>query len=294
MTESDNPPPSSSPPGWPHGRPFADSGWLTVEEGRRASGVRVTDSPYWGAWWAQALRAILFVKQIPYQKIVHPPYNDQDPTAQDELVAWTAQSSVPVMAYNDGSPRGDVIRSDWLGQLMLAEQMAPEPRLLPLDPADRIQTVGLAHELMSPQGLMWNARLAMSELFRVTTMTEKQRNFFGKGEFLGGKYAHNGKPSSPLENVRQTLQLMQHHLDINQRKGSRFFVGNELTVVDLYWVYASNFVQLLSPASLPIMRFNRAMYPAINHALQGAVGPSLMEHRDYVLHEHLELPVVVD
>ena len=97
------------PPGWPAARPFEGSGWMTVAEARSAPGLRVTDSPHWANWWAQSLRAILYLKKIPYQKVLHPPFSDKNPEAQRELFEWTAQNSAPTMVYNDGSRRGDVV-----------------------------------------------------------------------------------------------------------------------------------------------------------------------------------------
>ena len=290
MNASDGQPPA----GWPASRRWEGSGWLSTEQAQRTPGVRVTDSPYWGAWWAQALRGVLHVKRIRYHKVVHPPYQDDDPDAQAELLAWTAQTSVPTMVYDDGSGCGDVVRNEWLGQLMLAEEIAPEPSLVPTDVHDRVLMFGLAHEVMSPQGLMWNGRLAMSELHRDTEMTEKQRNFVGKGEFLGGKYAHNAKRRPPLKNIRECLRLLAVQLAKNEAAGSRFFVGAGLTALDIYWVHASNFVRILPPEDLPVMRFNRGMYPAINEALGPDAWPRLLAHRDYVLHTYLECPVSVD
>jgi len=284
----------SAPPGWPASRPWEGSGWLSIEQARGALGVRVTDSPYWGAWWAQALRAILYVKGIAYAKVVHPPYRDNEPHAQRALFEWTAQTSVPTMAYRAGEDAEDVIRNDWLGQLMLAERIAPRPSLVPLEASTRVRMIGLASEIMSPQGLMWQGRLAMSDLYRSAQMTEKQRAFFGRGAFLGGKYSYIANGQAPLENVKAGLRLLDAALAENERAGCAFLVGDCLSALDIYWVYASNFASLLAPDDLPIMRFNREMYAGINRALSPLVSARLLAHRDRVLRTYLECPVVVD
>ena len=285
------------PAGWPASRPWEGSGWLSVAQAREARGVRVTDSPYWGAWWAQALRGILYVKKIPYRKVVHPPFRDDDEEAQRELFEWTAQTSVPMMAYRGPGKNGravEVIRSDWLGQLMLAEQIAPQPSLLPSDLGERVQMIGLSSEIMSPQGLMWQGRLAMAELYRSAEMTEKQRSFFGHREFLGGKYSHiaNGRP--PLENVKDVLRLLDDVLLQNERSGSAFFVGENLTALDIYWTYVSNLALILPKEELPVMRFNRDMYTRINEELAPHLTDRLLAHRKRTLQTYLECPVVVD
>ncbi len=269
---------------------------MTVAQARGAPGLRVTDSPHWANWWAQSLRAILHVKKIPYQKVLHPPFSDKNPEAQRELFAWTAQTSAPVMAYNDGSRRGDVVKSDWLNQLLLAEQIGPEPALIPREGRARVAMFGLANEIMSPQGLMWNGRLALGELNALdpSRMSAKQRDFFAPGEPLGGKYSHNAKTDSPLENMKACLRLLDEQLRENQRRGGSFFVGDALSALDIYWAFASNFVRILGREELPIMRFNRAMYPALNEALGESASPRLLEHRERVFREFLELPVSVD
>ena len=286
---------SGPPAGWPKSREWEGSGWLSVAEARATTGLRVTDSPYWGAWWAQALRGVLYVKGIPYQKVVHPPFSDTDPDAQSELRAWTGQTSVPTMVYNDGSALGDIVRNDWLNQLMLAEQIAPEPSLIPGTPELRMKMIGLAHELMSPQGFLWNCRLAGREVSFEGEMSDRQRDVFGGDQLLGGKYSFNGKPGTPLQNAKECLGLLGAQLDENTaRFGGPYLVGDTLSALDVYWAYASNSVRILPPDQLPVMRFNRAMYPAMNEALAPACSDRLLEHRDAMFATHLECPVVVD
>ncbi len=284
------------PPGWPASRPFEGSGWMTVAQAREAGGVRVTDNPHWANWWALSLRAVLDLKGIPFQKVLHPPFSDQNPDAQQELFAWTAQTSAPVLVYSDPK-RGEIVKSDWLNQLLLAEQIEPEPALVPQRGEERVRMFGLAHEILSPQGMLWNGRLALAELGDAADpakMSAKQRDFFTPGEPLGGKYSHNAKASAPLRNIPDTLALLDAELAANQTRGGVFFVGERLSALDLYWAFASNFVEILDREELPIMRFNRAMYPALNGALRDAASPRLMEHRERVLREHVGLPVSVD
>lgn len=282
------------PSGWPASRPWKDSGWLSVDQARTTPGVRITDSPYWAALWSQVLRGILHVKRIPYHKVVHPPYSHADPDAQRPLLEWTAQTSVPTMISGDGTPYGDVIRNDWLNQLMLAEQLQPEPSLIPSQAKVRVKMFGLANEIMSPQGLMWNGRLAMAALMDTTHLTEKQRDFFSPGKFLGGKYAHNAKAKEPMENMRECLSLLDEQLSKNGETGSPYFCGDKLSALDIYWAYASIMAKALPPDEMPVMRVNRAMYPPLNEAIADALTPRLLAHRAFIFDEHLELPMAVD
>ncbi len=71
-------------------------------------------------------------------------------------------------------------------------------------------------------------------------------------------------------------------------------MGDALSAVDLYWALASNFVWILPPEELPIMRFNRGMYPALNEALAPHASERLRTHRDAVFAECGMLPIAVD
>lgn len=287
-------PATPRPRGWPSAKPWGNSHWMTVAEARRAQGVRITDSPYWAALWAQCLQGVLDVKRISYRKVVHPPYSHDDPLAQQELYAWTAQTSVPTMVYGDGSGKPDIVRNDWLNQLMLAEEIQPEPSLIPRDAQARVLMVGLSHEIMSPQGLMWNARLCMRDMMDMDSLTPKQRDFFTPGNFLGGKYSHNAKGRAPLDNIRECMRLLDDQLARNQATGSQFFLGDALSALDIYWAYASNMASLLPHEAMPVMTVNRNMYGKMNEALAGDLTDRLLEHRERILREHLTFPVCVD
>ena len=227
--------------------------------------------------------------------MVHPPYSEKDPASQDSLFAWTAQTSVPVLAYRADKDTGDHIRADWLGQLMLCEQLALTPSLIPAYGPDRVMMFGLAHEILSPQGLMWNARLLMAErMLRNANLTDRQRDFSGNSKFLGGKYDLNAKQSSPVDNICDCLVLLDEQLALSAQRGSVYFFGDRLSALDIYWAYASNIVSLLPHEALAIMRFNRAMYDGFEELFAVAVTPRLLEHRNRIFAEYLPFPVEVD
>ncbi|MEM7251863.1 MAG: hypothetical protein AAF493_10600 [Pseudomonadota bacterium] len=282
----------SSPPGWPRSRPWPDEHWLTVDQARDKPGVKVTDSPHWAALWALALRGVLYVKSIPYLKVLHPPFSNEDPDAQSALYTWTAQTSVPTMVYGDG--KRDVVRNDWLNQLMLAEQLSPAPSLVPNAVNERVTMFGFASEIMSPQGLMWQGRIAMAASLDTRHMSERQRDFFSPDKFLGGKYAHQGREAAPYDAMEAITTALDEQLARNQQTGSRYLVGDRLSAVDIYWAYASNMLSLLPHDQLPIMRVNRAMYAALNERLGDSLTARLRAHRDYIFETYLECPVVVD
>ena len=104
--------------------------------------------------------------------------------SQSELVEWTAQSSAPVMVWNDERPR-----ALWNDQLYLAERLQPEPSLIPAAPEDRVRMFGLANELMGEGGLLFHKRHFMAGPF-VDSLPEDSpaRTLMS---FLGQKYGYN-------------------------------------------------------------------------------------------------------
>jgi glutathione S-transferase len=73
-----------------------------------------------------------------------------------ELLAWAGTHSVPVVAWNDEPPL-----NRWNNILLLLDRLAPEKRVVPENPKERIQVVGISHEICGELGMGWNRRLDM-------------------------------------------------------------------------------------------------------------------------------------
>ena len=74
----------------------------------------------------------------------------------DALKDWAGERSGPIAIYDDEKPR-----SRWNDILLLAERLAPEPALLPKEPAERALAFGLGHEICGEGGLAWSRRLEL-------------------------------------------------------------------------------------------------------------------------------------
>jgi len=123
--------------------------YLTVAEARTLPGLRVAFTRGVPGPWGVSAMAILDLKQIPYVAVAQ-----EAAGANEELREWTGQNSAPVAMYENERPR-----SGWAEILMLAERLAPEPRLVPADQELRTAMFGLCHELWAEDGLGWNLRL---------------------------------------------------------------------------------------------------------------------------------------
>src|SRR5215831_7961723 len=100
--------------------------YVDIEQATTMSGLRVVLPPGIPGPWAEALKGVLYVKKIPFIRVRH------DRSNYEPLIRWTAQSSAPVMVYNDERPR-----SVWSDQLLLADRLQPEPALIPSRLEDR-------------------------------------------------------------------------------------------------------------------------------------------------------------
>src|SRR5690242_12309641 len=101
--------------------------YISVEEARQLSGLRVVLSPGVPGPWSEAAKGILSVKKIPYVRV------RQDIGGENRaLIEWSAQATAPVFAWNDEPPR-----STWIQQLYLAERLQPNPPLIPANIEER-------------------------------------------------------------------------------------------------------------------------------------------------------------
>jgi glutathione S-transferase len=107
--------------------------FITLDEAAAMTeGVRITFIPGIQALYAEALKNICFVKDIPVIRALHPLMGVDKKTGEDRqkrLYELTSQTSLPTMFFNDERPR-----NVWIEQLALAEKIgsANSPALIPL------------------------------------------------------------------------------------------------------------------------------------------------------------------
>ncbi len=125
--------------------------YVSVEEGRAMSGLRLVLTTGVPGPWGEAAKAIFHVKRLPYVRV------RQEAGGENAVLReWTGQTSAPVAAWNDEPPC-----CDSLGILFLAERLAPEPALLPADAEERALVLGTCREIIGELGLGWCRRLML-------------------------------------------------------------------------------------------------------------------------------------
>ena len=255
--------------------------WIDVAEARMRDGLRlalVTGVP---SPWGEAAKALFHVKGVPYARV-----RQQPGGANAELEAWSGQTSAPVAAWTDEKPR-----TGWAEILLLAERIAPKPRLVPEDAASRARLFGLANELCGELGFGWCRRNAGVHLSIEKAPPGPLREY---ALGFGRKYGYRAEEGELYgRRVRAILELFTGIAREQRAHGSRFLLGEELTALDLY---AATFMALLEPlsqADCPMDDGMRNFY-TLRDPVQRAPGDELLlEHRDFVYRQFLELPVVL-
>lgn len=254
--------------------------YLSVEEAQKSSGLRVVLSPGVPGPWSEAAKGILYVKKIPYVRV------RQDIGGENRsLVEWTAQATAPVFAWNDEPPR-----STWIEQLFLAERLQPSPSLIPATIDDRTLMFGYCNELCGEHGFGWSKRLMLVHPTLLNPQASEQTRAFS--QYIGDKYGYNpAEADRAAARCADIIRFLVVRLEQQQAKGSKFYIGNQLSALD---IYSSTFAALIQPlpheqCSMPAPF--RKMYTNTDPIIQAAAKPILFEHRDFIYREYLELPI---
>jgi glutathione S-transferase len=251
---------------------------INIEQARRASGLRIVTLAHVPSPWGEALKGILHIKQMPHARVGHMFGSPTEP-----LQEWTAQDSFPVMAWNDERPR-----TTWIEQLYLAERLAPTPRLIPERLEDRVLMLGYSNEICGENGLGWTERLRGVH----QALAKPGGDPAGVSAYLGEKYGYTPEIGQRAAGrVVSILTALAARLELQRTRGSRFFVGDTLSAVDVYWATFSNAMRPLAPELCPMPPIIREMFTTTEPIIVAAMHPLLFEHRDFIFTNYLELPV---
>jgi glutathione S-transferase len=254
--------------------------YVEVEQAVAMGGLRVVLSPGVPGPWSEAAKGILYVKKLSYIKVRQELGGDNLP-----LLRWSSQTTAPVFVYDNERPR-----SLWNDQLYLAERLAPEPPLIPDTPEQRALMFGLANELCGENGFGWSRRLMMLHA-TLSNANAPAAAKSGAG-FLGRKYGYlPAAAETAPSRVVEILRALNTQLHSQEKAGSKFFVGNRLSALDIYWAAFAALIQPLPDELCKMSAGFRRMYTCTDVAVMAEVPPRLLAHRDSVYHEFLELPV---
>jgi glutathione S-transferase len=253
--------------------------YVDIEKAVTTSGMRVVLPPGIPGPWGEAVKGILYVKKIPFTRVRH------DRANYAPLIRWTAQSSAPVMVYNDERPR-----SVWSDQLLLAERLQLNPPLVPANMQDRVLMFGLSNELCGENGFGWSRRLMLvhAAVTDPNATEEARRGMLAFGSKYG--YSAAAAAAAPVK-IAQIVGVLAERLESQRSRGSRFLIGDGLSALDIYWAAFAALIEPLPENLCPIPPEFRRRYVCEDPVVRTATTPQLLAHRDFIYHEYLELPV---
>ncbi len=250
--------------------------YISIEEARARPGLRLVLTGGVPGPWGEAAKGLLHVKRISYQAVLQVPGE-----SEAALAAWTAQTSAPVAVYGDERPR-----SGWADILFLAERLAPEPRLVPSDAEQRVRMFGLANEICGEGGFAWQRRLMLLHPALASG------NDAGVTGLLGGKYGWTAEAGAAAPaRCAEILRTLSAQILEQQQRGSRFFVGDRLSALDVYWATFAAMLEPLPAELCPMHEGMRRAYALADPEVSKAADPLLLEHRDWIYRTYLALPL---
>ncbi len=251
--------------------------YVSFEEARDRSGLRMVVVSGVPSPWGEAAKGILHVKQIPWVAV-------RLEQGNADLVAWAGEASGPVAILDDERPRGG-----WVDILLLAERLAPTPALLPADAGERALALGLSHEICGEMGLGWCRRNAGV----YATLVHGAPGFPPPvAQYLAPKYGYREVDGPRYgERVVELLRLFSGRLHAQREAGSRYLVGDALTATDIHLAAFMALFKPLPHEQCPMPPAMREGFESLDEPTAAALDAILIEHRDFVYAEHLELPL---
>ncbi len=254
--------------------------YISVEQARTMSGLRLVLTPGLPGPWSEAAKGIFDVKKIPYVRVA------QEIGGENKaLIEWSAQATAPVAVWNDEPPR-----CTWVELLYLAERLAPEPALIPSSIEDRATMFGYCNELCGETGFGWSKRLMLVHpVLSDPDASPKDRTF---AKYIGDKYGYGStRAEAAPRKTADIIRFLCTQLEQQHAAGSRFYIGEQLSALDIYSAAFTALIKPLPDELCPMPKAFRSMYINTDPVLEAAVRPILFDHRDFIYHEYLTLPI---
>jgi glutathione S-transferase len=231
--------------------------------------------------WGEAAKGLFRVKGIPFA-----PVAQEGGGENAELREWTGRDNAPIVVHGNGPPR-----SGWAEILHFVERLVPAPRLIPADPSDRVLMLGLCHEICGEDGFGWNRRLMLlDQVLKVPELADSPAT--APVRRLADRYGYGAEAASAASGrVAEILRTLSEHLRAQRERGSRFFVGDALTALDIHWAVFAALLCPLPEAQCAMPKFLRSQYELGEGELRDSADPILLEHRDAIYRDFLKLPL---
>ena len=266
--------------------------YLTISQAKKKNGLRLVlgNYPIPGPW-RESCKSVFYVKGIPYQSVRTSNEDSSDlligaENSQSELIEWTGQPSAPVAIWNDERPR-----AFWFDQLYLAERLSVDPPLIPDDINQRTLMFGTINELAGENGLAWSQRLLMVDTpLKRLPENDENRPFWN---LLGSKYGYSEEKADAARlRIVDILKKTDELLSESQSTNGKYFLPSGLSALDIYSACFIGLLKPMSPDRCPMATDFRPVYSSDDSNINSAISTRILDHRDFIYEEHLELPIV--
>ena len=226
--------------------------------------------------WGQAAKTIFEIKGLDYVAASWPAGEPNE-----NIVAWAGATSAPIVAWAKEAPV-----NRWIDILYLAERLAPKPALIPTDATQRALMFGLSHEICGEMGIGWNRRL---QLFAPAFASGNPPAGISR---MGKKYGYNETDAKAAgERTAASLKALATQLKSQYASGVKYFVGDNLSALDIYWTAFANLLDPLPKEQNPMSESLRRGFTATDPIVKAALDPILLEHRSRIFREHFRNPM---
>jgi glutathione S-transferase len=250
--------------------------YVSAEDAMTHGGLRMVVVSGVPSPWGEAAKGILHIKGIEWVA-VRLAYDN------DALKKWAGQLNGPVAIYEKERPR-----PGWAEILLLAERLSPTPSLLPADPGERALMFGLAHEICGEGGLGWSRRLQL-----IDAGLHKTGGFSDPvATYLGKRYGYSPEAGAASgRRVVQLLGMLAARLKAQHEAGSRYYMGDSMTALDVYGATFGALFRPLPQEQCAMDARTRTAFETCDAETEVALDPILFEHRDMMYAKHLETPL---
>lgn len=253
--------------------------YLSVAEAKDLPGLRLVLTSHIPGPYGEGAKAVLKLRGVDFvaveQKVMEP---------NEDLLTWTGVRNAPTAMYND-----EPALTTWMDILLLGERLGSGPSLLPSDPLERALALGLTAEICNRDGIAWCTRVLLQA---PAAHKAAPPPVPGSDSIRAGYGVRPDAIAIAPDRIRSVLRGLATQLRKQETIGSKYLVGKQLSVADIYWAFFSLPLVPLAKEDNPLLPdWLLARHKGLPSDVTGAVEPILLEHRDMVLRKHVGLPL---
>ncbi|HEX4452123.1 MAG TPA: glutathione S-transferase family protein [Kofleriaceae bacterium] len=254
--------------------------YVDLAAAKEATGTRIVVAGAVPSPWSQATKGMFRIAKLPAVVVRKMP-GDREPAA------WTGVDNVPVVLHGK-----EPARTSAVAIVALVARLAPDAGLVPHDPGERADVMGLVELFAGEDGLGWNGRLAM---IHAGIVSDGARGFGQPvAGYLAKRYGYDPAERSDVaarNHVRARVAAQLAHLEA-RLAGRDYFGGERPNAVDIYAATFLTPLFALGEADCPrILPMVRQGFAAAAEEFGALVPAALAALRARMFERHLAWPI---